>query len=133
MKRIITNIMATTGISIVALSVIVRLLLPGYDLFFTFVVLQTFGANVVIHLGILFVQRLEVKYVALEVFLDIVYTSIVLIGFGLAFDWFEITPVWLLILMAVVVNLIALFLNMIRVKKDASTINELIKKRKHTE
>ena len=130
MKRIITNMMATTGISIIVLAVIVRIWLTGYDLYFTFAALQTFGANIVIHLGIWFTQRLEIKYMALEVILDIIYTSIVLIGFGLAFDWFIITPVWMLILMATFINLLALFLNMARIRKEANTINDLLKKRK---
>jgi len=122
--------MATTGISIIVLAVIVRIWLTGYDLYFTFAALQTFGANIVIHLGIWFTQRLEIKYMALEVILDIIYTSIVLIGFGLAFDWFIITPVWMLILMATFINLLALFLNMARIRKEANTINDLLKKRK---
>jgi len=129
MKRVVVNILATTGLAVVILSAVVRVLLPGYDLFFTAVVLQTFGANIVIHLGIELARRFEIKYLVLEVLLDMVYTTIVLIGFGLIFDWFDITPIWVLTLMAVFINLVAQLLNMFHVRKESNSINELIKKR----
>jgi len=129
MRRLITNIMATTGLSVVLLSVIVRILFPEYDLFFSFAVLQIFGANVVIHLGFLVTRKFESKYMILEVILDITYTTIVLIVFGVVFDWFGVTPVYMLIAMAAVINLAAMFLSMARVKEEANTINKLLKKR----
>jgi len=129
MKRIITKLFTTTGISIVVLSTIVRVFLTGYDLFFTHAVLQTFGANIVIHTGLELIRKLESKYMALDVFLDIAYVSTVLIVFGVVFDWFGITPIWVLILMAATIYIVAFFLNMARVKEDAAEINKLLNKR----
>ena len=133
MKGIVLNIMATTGVSVVVLSIFVRILLPSYDLYFTLAVLQTFCANVVIHLGFLVTRIFESKYVVLELLLDIIYTTIVLVVFGMIFDWFGITPIWVLVVMAIVINLFALFLNMVRIRSEAKSINNLLKKRNKAE
>jgi len=121
--------MTTTGLAVVALGIIVRFMLPGYDLYFTKVVLQTFAANVVIHTGFIITRKFESKYLALEVFLDITYTTTVLIAFGMIFDWFEVTPIWVLVIMAVIINLIVFFLNMARIRENANIINKLLKSR----
>jgi len=129
MKGIILNTMATTGLALVILSVFVRVLLPGFDLYFTFAVFQTFAANIVIHLGLALLRKFESKYLVVEVLLDIVYTTVTLIVFGFIFDWFGITPVWALIVMAITINLASLYLYISRFMKDANTINSLLKKR----
>ena len=128
-KTIIVNITVTTGISIVMLSVIIRILLPYFDLYFTVAVFQTFGANIVIHLVFLLTRIFESKYPALEILLDIISTTIVLLIFGMVFNWFRITPIWTLIIMAISINLVALFLNMVRIKNEANIINRLLNMR----
>jgi len=129
MKKAIVNIMATTGLAVAILAVIVRIMHPGYDLYFTKVVLQILSANTVIHTGLLLMRKFENKYLALEVFSDIAYTTIVLLVFGLVFDWFIVVPIWVLVIMAALINLAALFLNMIRLRKDVNQINNLLKNR----
>jgi len=129
-KKTITNIMATTGLAVVVLSVIVRILFrQNYDLFFSSTVLETFIANIVIHLGLLLTQKLEFKYFALEVLLDMTYTAVVLIILGFVFGWIDVIPVWVFVLMAVLIHLIALFLNVARIRDEANKINKLLEKR----
>lgn len=128
-KRVIINILATTGLAVVALAIIVRIFLPGYDLYFTSVAFQTFGANIVIHIGLQLTRKYESQFFAAEVFLDILYTTIVLVVFGTIFDWYGIVPIWMLIVMAALINLTALFLNMARIREEANTINKLLKQR----
>ena len=127
MKKLITDMMTTTAIPLIALSLFVRV--RGFDLYFSRTVLVAFGANVVIHLGLLLTRKFESKYLALEVLLDVVYTTTVLIVFGFAFSIFNSIPIPILIAMAVLTHVIALFLNMARFKEDANTINKLIKNR----
>jgi len=128
--RIITNIMATTGLAAVVLSLIVRIRLhPSYDLYFSYAVLQIFGANIAIHLGLLLTQKFDSKYLVLEVLLDMAYISAVVTAFGLAFDWFVATPILILVAMAAVIHLSAIFLNMARIREDANIINKLLEKR----
>jgi len=128
-KKLITNIVATTGLAVILLSIIVRLLLPGYDLFFSYAVFQVFIANIVIHLGLLLTRKFESKYMAIEVILDTAYITMVLIACGLIFDWFGITPIFVLVVMAVIMNFAAFLLNVTRIRDDVNNINKLLQKR----
>ena len=127
MKNTIINTMATTGLSVIVLAILIRAI--GFELYFTRTVLPAFGANIVIHLGFLITKHFESKYLALEVLLDMAYTTAVLVVFGLIFDWFGATPVLILVTMAAVIHLVSLFLNMARIQGDANTINKLLAKR----
>ena len=129
MKRIITYIMVSTGLSLVILAVIINILIPNDDIFFSRTVLPVFAANIVVNLGLIVTRRFESKHIALEVLLDIVYTSTVLIVFGLIFDWVTIVPIWILVAMATVIHLIILVLNIARIREDTNKINKLLKKR----
>ena len=127
MKKAIINVLATIGISLILLTAIVRV--QGFDLYFTRVVLITVSANVVIHLGLLLTRKFESQYLALGLFVDMAYTTAVLVVHGLIFDMFEVTPIWVLAVMAVLIHLLALSLDIARVRKETSAINKLLKER----
>ena len=131
MKNLIADIFTTTGISLVVLSIFVRFLIPGYDLFFSTIVFQTFGANIVIHLGLLVTRKFESTYLAVEVFLDILYTTAVLAVFGWIFGWFRVVSLWVLVVIAVLIHVLALLINMARMRETANDINKLLKSRKN--
>lgn len=128
MKKLITNIMSTTGITLVVLSIIGTL--SGARFLFISSVFQSLGANLVIHLGFLLTRRFESKYAALEIALDVSCIIGVLIMFGAAFDWFSNgTPIWILVIMAVVIYLLWFFLSLFRMREDIASINESLQKR----
>ena len=127
MKKIIINMMASTGLTLVVLAAIGTIY--GASFLFISSVFQSLGANIVIHLGFLLTRKFESEYVALEALLDISYTIIVLIIFGRVFDWFGSTPIYILVIMAVVIYLLSLFLSMVRIREEINTINKLLKKR----
>ncbi|MCL2404843.1 MAG: hypothetical protein FWC92_04765 [Defluviitaleaceae bacterium] len=127
MRKFIMHVMATTGLAVVVLSAFIRPF--GFDLDFSRTVLLAFAANIVIHLGLLLTQKLEVKYLALEVFIDIAYTAAVLLVFGLVFDWFGATPLIIMVATATAIHLIALFSNIAHIKVETSEINKLLKRR----
>lgn len=128
MKKMIVNIMASTGITLVVLAIIGTLF--GAKFLFISSVFQSFGANIVINLGFIITRRFESKYAALEATLDIGYTIIVLVIFGAVFDWFTNgTPIWILAIMAVIIYFLGLLLSMFRMREDINTINQLLQKR----
>ena len=127
LKRLLSNTLITTSLSLVVLAVIVRI--QGFDLFFSRGVLVAFGANVAIHLGLQLTQKFKSKYLALEVFVDVAYTTAVLIVFGYVFDLFGATPIPALVLIAASAHIAALFLNLTRTRKDAGTGSQGAKKR----
>jgi len=127
MKKTIISFLATTGLSLVLLAAFIRT--QTFDLFFSLAVLQTAGANVVIHLGLLLTRKFESKYLALEMLLDVACTTLVLTAFAFGFGWFTVTPIWVLATMAVLMHVIVFLLSMRRTRNEASAINKLLKNR----
>lgn len=129
MKKIIVNIMTTTGITLIILALIAAL--HGAKFLFVNSVFQSFGANAVIHLGFILTNRYESKYPILESILDITYAAAVIIISGIIFNWYSSTPVWVVILMTVLIYIAGCLVNLFRIREDAKEINELLYKRKN--
>lgn len=127
MKKFIVNIFATTGISIILLSIIA--LLFHAKCIYLQTIFQVLGANIIVHFGLLFLSRLEVKHTIIEIALDIVWIIIMLIVFGCIFHWFTSTPIWILVIMGFVIYIVSVILNLLCMKQEAQEINALIKKR----
>jgi len=121
------NVFTTTGFALVILAAIEmnsHLTIP-----FSKTVFEILGANIVINLGLQLMRKIESQYLFLESFLDVVYITIVLVIFGWIFHWFELTQIWTLALMAVVIYVVATFLRMGRVREEINEINKLLEER----
>ena len=127
MKKLIVNMFATTGISLILLATIALFYKAEY--LYIPALFQTLGANIVIHLCLMLLRKLELKYPILEISLDISIVIITLIVFGAIFGWFSNTPIWILTVMSFIMYGISLFLNLMSMKKEAEEINALIQRR----
>lgn len=127
MKKWIVNLFATTGISFILLATIALFYKAQYLYIPT--LFQTLGANIMIHICLLLLHRLELQYLILEVSLDISIVITTLIGFGAVFDWFSSTPILILIVMSFIMYGVSLILNLMSMKKEADEINALIQRR----
>lgn len=128
MKKFAINVLTTTGLSLVLLSVIA--LCFQAECIFVQTVFQILGANIVFHSGFLLISKLEMKWPFAELFLNIAMIIILLLVFGSLFDWFSSTPVWILILMGLVIYIISAVLQLFSMRQDAQEINTLIRERK---
>jgi hypothetical protein len=129
MKRIIVNIMSTTGLSLLILALIgsfFRAKLLCIESMF-----QLFGANIIIHLGLILTRKFESHYLLLESMIDISYTIGIMFVFGFAFDWYQYVSVGILVTMAVVIYVIGCAISIFRSQEDVRIVNELLKKRNH--
>jgi hypothetical protein len=127
MRKTISNIMSTTGITLIMLAIIGTFY--GAKFIFINSVFQSLAANIVIHLGYFLTRKFESEYVILEAALDIGYTIIILIAFGFIFHWFTSTPIWMLVIMSIVIYTVGLFLSMFRIREEIDRINRLLKRR----
>lgn len=127
MRKLISNILATTGLSLVILAVIA--VGCGGRYIFIRSVFEGLGANLVIHLGLMALSRIECRNIYLETILDISYTAAVLLLFGKLFGWYSSTPIWILVLMAAVIYLISVYIRIFRVREDLQIINDLLRQR----
>lgn len=128
MKKMIINIMATTGITLVVLALIGTLY--GAKFLLISSVFQSLGANIVMYLGFILTGKFESKYPILEAILDISYIIVVLIIFGAVFNWYRSTPIWVLIIMAVLIYSFGCLISISRMREEVKDINELLQKRK---
>lgn len=131
MKKFVINVLATTGLSLILLSVIALFYQAEYLYLQT--VFQILVANAVLHFGFLLIRKPELKWPLAETFLSIAMIIILLIVCGFLFDWFSSTPVWILIPMGFVIYLVSTVLDLIGMKQDAQEINMLIKQREEKE
>ena len=124
MKKTIINMMFTTGTSIV-----------GLTLYFVFIreerilvqtILQLFGANILLHLGLYIRDKFEIRSPLIESVVDNSIIITVLLVFGFVFGWFVKIPVWLLIISAIGLYIITVFITSSEVKKDIEKVNKLL-------
>ena len=130
MKKYAVNALATTGLSLLLLSVI-ALMFHAKFLGIS-AVFETFAANVFIHIGLFFTHKIEFKYAVAESILDVIFIIVVLMICGAVFGWFSSTPIWVLIIMAVVIYLLSIALNLFCMQQEANEINALLQKRNKT-
>jgi len=126
-KSIITNTMFVTGAALVILAVFSLLL--NVEIHFVPTVFEIFAANILIILGLFLRWKLEIRNIILEYLVDISYIILVLVIFGLIFDWYSAIPVWLLVAMAVVIYIFAMIISVTKINKDAKELNKLLQKR----
>ena len=130
MKKTVSYILFTTGAALVILALFSIFIVGDVELIDANVVLEIFLANIVINLGLFLRWKFEIRYVILEYLVDISYIIIVLVIFGLIFDWYSAVPLWLLVVMATVIYLFAIIITFTKIRKDTAEMNELLQKRK---
>jgi hypothetical protein len=126
-KSIVTNTMFVTGAALVILAVFSVLL--NVEINFVPTVFEIFAANIIIILGLFLRWKIEIRNIIFEYLVDISYIIVVLVVFGLIFDWYSAIPVWLLVAMAVVIYIFAMIISVTKINKDAKELNKLLQKR----
>ena len=128
MKNLIVNIVFCTGAALIILALF--FLIFNEEHIYLYTVFQIFAANIIINIGIIFLHKIESQFLILEYLLDISFTIVVLVIFGYVFDWYSVTPVWVLIIMAVVIYIFVIIASIVNVRNKTKEINDLLKKRK---
>ena len=127
MRKFMVNIFATTGISILLLSMTALLFQAKYICVET--VFQVLGTNIMVHIGLIFLGKLEMKDTILEIALDLALITGMLMAFGSIFHWYASTPIWILVVMGFVLYIVSSLLHLLCMKREAQEINALIKRR----
>ncbi len=129
MKKMILNIMATTGISLVALALIATL----YDgtLICIDTVFQMLGLNIVIYIGLYFMDYMEYRYTLLETGLKLIYIILLVLISGFVWDWYNNLSGAVLILMTIGIFAVCVCLDTISLLSEVKTINGLIEGEEH--
>lgn len=124
MKKGFINIFATTGLSLILLSIIA--LFYNADFLCVKTIFQVFLLNVVVHLIFLLMYKIEIKYLAVEVVLEVVLIVALSLLFGAIFNWYTSTSLFVLVFMNIAIYVISIVLNILHMKQEADEINKLI-------
>lgn len=124
MKKMILNIMATTGISLVALSLVATL----YDgsLICIDTIFQVLGLNVIIYIGLYFMEFIEYRYAILETGLKLIYIIMLVLISGWLFGWYNNLSGTVLVLMTIVIFVICVCLDAVNLLSEVKSINVII-------
>lgn len=124
MKKIILNILATTGISLVALVLVATC----YDatLICIDTVFQVLGINVIIYIGLYLMDYMEYRYPILETGLKLMYVMILVLLGGWIWGWYSNLPGVALILMTIGIFVVCVCLDTISLLSEVKSINILI-------
>ena len=126
MRKTIVNLMFTTGVSIIGLTLYFAI--TNKDKVLVHTILELFGANILIHLGLFLRSKFEVRNLILEHIIDISYVLIVLVVFGIIFQWFATVPIWILIVSGICIYIITSISTISKIKRDTKEINDLLAK-----
>lgn len=124
MKKMILNIMATTGISLVALSLVATL----YDgsLICIDTIFQVLGLNVIIYIGLYFMEFIEYRYAILETGLKLIYIIMLVLISGWLFGWYNNLSGTVLVLMTIVIFAVCVCLDAVNLLSEVKSINVII-------
>ena len=127
MKRQCVNVFATTGLSLIIISIVALMYKAEFLCIST--VFEVFGVNVFMHLGLFMANKVDYKYWLAELMAGNFTVILVLVIFGILLNWFSYVPIWVLVIMGIAVYFLSSFLNLFRMQHEAKEINDLLRKR----
>lgn len=124
MKKMLLNIWATTGISLVVLALVATL----YDgtLICIETVFQVLGLNILIYIGLFLLDCVEYRYAILGTVLKLMYTIALVLAGGFVWDWYANLPAAVLVIMTIGIFLVSVGLDAISLLGEVKSINGLI-------
>jgi hypothetical protein len=128
MRNFVRDVFSTTGITIIIL-VTIGAFLGGSRLFFS-TVYQSLAANIIIHIGIILINKIEIRNPVVEFTVKIGYLFLIIIPAGIFCKWYSTMPLWGVIVTGLLVYVISCFINIIRVNNDIKFINKQLENRK---
>lgn len=127
MKKMISNCFTTTGLTLITLTMVASLYQASFLCLSS--IYQILLVNILIHVGLIFVRKIESKYFVIEVAIEIGYVMVILLAFGFIFKWFTNPPLWVVVLIGIAVYIIGCLINIFQIKDDISFINDQLKLR----
>ncbi|MCB4976515.1 hypothetical protein LGW63_02290 [Streptococcus mutans] len=126
MRKAVTNLFATTGISLILLSLFALYFQAHWLLLVT--IFQVFLVNILIHLALLTRQKWEFQQELVGSLLDLVIIEGIIYSLSFPFHWNA--SLWVLLSIGLIIYLISRLLDLFYLGQEAQEINSLIKKRR---
>lgn len=125
MKKLLINCLATTALTIMMHAAISAIFF-GASLMFIKNVFEILAVNLVVHIGLIFVQKFEIKYIIIERIVEVAFVLIVVLPAGFLFDWYSTNSMWIVLIICVVIYFVGCFIDIMKVNDEIADINKLI-------
>ena len=125
-KRLLTNTLATTALSIFLMSIIA--IIKGFTLMTLVAPFQILLVNFLAHIGFVLFDKINMKYKIINYTIMFVYLMGIILGFGFLFDWFVVNEIWIACVVGAVVFIFAIVMDIIKISRDAKEINASLDK-----
>ena len=127
MKKMISNILATTGIVLLVLSIVA--LCYGGTVIFINTIFQILAVNTVVYLGLYLLELLEFRYPILDSGVKLLYILGIVLLTGWLLGWYDFVSVAVLGIMTVIVMIVCVCLDTLNLRTEVKEINELLEER----
>ena len=128
MKKNIINIMASTGIILLVLS-IVAVMYGGRAICIN-TICEVAMLSIFIHSGLSMIHRFDIQNAFLERAADISYIVVITLVSGTVFGWYQSISVWVIVIMVFIIYVVGYLTDLYRTKEEVRMINELLQDRK---
>ncbi|MBE5866923.1 MAG: hypothetical protein E7292_12100 [Lachnospiraceae bacterium] len=128
MKKMILNIMATTGITLVVLALVATCY--GGTVIFISAIFQALVLNIIIYAGIFLLNHFEYRYPVVETGLKLVYVLAVVLACGWLCGWYGNMSVVVLGGMTIVIFGVCVCLDTLSLIDEVKMINGLIENKR---
>ncbi len=126
MKKMILNIMATTGLTLMVLALVATCY--GGTVIFISAIFEAFVLNTAVYAGIYILNRFEYRYPILETGLKLIYVLALVLASGYLWGWYDNLSALVLVIMTIVIFGVCVYLDTINLKDEVKAINVLIAK-----
>lgn len=121
-RSIIINTLVTTALTV--LFMCLAAVFQGFTLWGVTVPFEMLLVNFLFHLGSVFLQKIDFKNQIILYIIMAVYLTGLIIGFGTLFNWFHANAIWVICLVALIVLIVAIFIDALKVNREAAIINK---------
>jgi len=124
-RSIIINTLATTALTIILMCLVA--VFQGFTLWGVTVPFEILLVNFLMHLGFVFIRKIDFKNQIILYSIIAVYLLGLIIGFGFLFNWFHVNAIWVICLIGLAVFILAIFIDILNVNREVVKINEKLK------
>lgn len=120
-RKLIVNTLATTALSIFLMCIAAAI--QKFTLMGILVPFEILLVNFLAHIGFAIFDKIDMRFRVFNYLAMLIFALGIIIGFGFLFDWFAVNAIWIVCLVGVVVFGLACGIDIIKINRDAATIN----------
>lgn len=129
MKETIKNILSIFALILLLTSI--QNMIQTSEIHSTFVFeIELLFMTVLIFVGQYLLKRVELKYFAIEISIEFLMVSAVVLTCGLFFNWYTFPNFMHIYIVVIIVYVISFFLGIAKTRHDVSEVNSLLSQRK---